>query len=61
MQRIVTTIEINRPVEEVYGFLAEPRNFPKWSWTPNASASSAVCARRIKRYSPATAWKSTAR
>lgn len=24
-------IAIDRPVEEVYGFLAEPRNFPKWA------------------------------
>lgn len=24
-------ISIDRPIEEVYGFLAEPRNFPKWA------------------------------
>jgi hypothetical protein len=24
-------IAINRPIEEVYGFLAEPRNFQKWA------------------------------
>ncbi|RDJ22359.1 SRPBCC family protein [Bosea caraganae] len=24
-------IAIERPIEEVYGFLAEPRNFPKWA------------------------------
>ncbi|CAN7300299.1 SRPBCC family protein [Bosea sp. LjRoot90] len=25
------SISIKRPVEEVYGFLAEPMNFPKWA------------------------------
>ncbi len=25
------SISIKRPIEEVYGFLAEPRNFPKWA------------------------------
>lgn len=24
-------VSIDRPIEEVYGFLAEPRNFPKWA------------------------------
>lgn len=24
-------IAIDRPIEEVYGFLAEPQNFPKWA------------------------------
>jgi hypothetical protein len=24
-------VSIERPIEEVYGFLAEPRNFPKWA------------------------------
>lgn len=24
-------MSIHRPIEEVYGFLAEPRNFPKWA------------------------------
>ena len=25
------SIAINRPIEEVYGFLAEPMNFPRWA------------------------------
>ncbi len=25
------SISIGRPIEQVYGFLAEPRNFPKWA------------------------------
>lgn len=25
------SIAIDRPIEEVYGFLAEPMNFPKWA------------------------------
>ncbi|CAN7577556.1 SRPBCC family protein [Bosea sp. LjRoot237] len=25
------SISIKRPIEEVYGFLAEPMNFPKWA------------------------------
>jgi hypothetical protein len=25
------SVSIERPIEEVYGFLAEPRNFPKWA------------------------------
>ncbi|KRE24096.1 hypothetical protein ASE66_02200 [Bosea sp. Root483D1] len=25
------SISITRPIEEVYGFLAEPMNFPKWA------------------------------
>jgi uncharacterized protein YndB with AHSA1/START domain len=31
MQRILTTIEINRPVEEVFGFLTNLDNAPRWT------------------------------
>ena len=31
-------VQIARPVEEVYLFLAEPRNFPEWAGNPGSAA-----------------------
>ena len=29
--RVVESIEINRPVEEIFSYAADPKHFPKWS------------------------------
>ena len=29
--RVVESIEINRPVEEIFSYAADPKHFPEWS------------------------------
>jgi len=59
----VFTVPINRSYEEAYGFLKDPRNYPKWSPLPGASFEPASengldwlvelpRGRRVLRFSP---------